>query len=394
MKRRALEPIRFDPLHGTLEHVGLIMVEAEHKAAVDLNAIAMKHGDSPRVVLRHGRPLAGGNEIATVQRLESNEHTSATCQRHVTHERGIVSDVDRDRGTPNDPQRPQCLTESAQIVGSRTQVIVDEHNVGLAIAHDLFDHLLHLPHSIRHMETVGRQIAKATAVVASPRRNHARRSQERVTRQHRSPCRRVQRIGSSEIAFIARAQAIRLDVPENDRPQLHAVSDRYGVGVLLRLVGTRQHMQAAQNDKRTASAIPGSQLVCPACEGQMDGDTDYLWRRIARRRPLEQILVPVSNIPMRWRGARNTGESQRGSEDVLAVTGPWILGVKRVYEECGTTPHRPTLPRRAARRIESRSDCHIRGRPHLPSRHPTIPVHHRALFPAPPLPFRDAKLSN
>jgi hypothetical protein len=71
----------------------------------------------------------------------------------------------------------------------------------------------------------------------------------------------------------------------------------------------------------------------------MDGDTDYLWRRIARRWPLEQILVPVSNIPVRWRGARNAGESQRGSEDVLAVTGPWILGVKRIYEESETAPH-------------------------------------------------------
>ena len=42
MKRRAFEPVRFDPFHGSLEYVRPVVIEPEHETAVDLDSIPMQ----------------------------------------------------------------------------------------------------------------------------------------------------------------------------------------------------------------------------------------------------------------------------------------------------------------------------------------------------------------
>ena len=42
MERGALEPVRFDPVDGALEHVRPVVIEAEHEAAVHLDAVSCR----------------------------------------------------------------------------------------------------------------------------------------------------------------------------------------------------------------------------------------------------------------------------------------------------------------------------------------------------------------
>jgi hypothetical protein len=71
MKGRAFQSVRLYPLNSPFEHVRSIVIEAEHKAAINLNAIAMEYGDAAGVVLGSGGPLAGIGEVAAIQRLET-----------------------------------------------------------------------------------------------------------------------------------------------------------------------------------------------------------------------------------------------------------------------------------------------------------------------------------
>jgi hypothetical protein len=92
-------------------------------------------------------------------------------------------------------------------------------------------------------------------------------------------------------------QRATLDVAQDARPQLHAFAERERVGMRSCFAGTRQHVQTAQHDDRTMSAIERGELVGARREGQVHRDGDDLRERIDRRRPLQQVLVPVTHLP-------------------------------------------------------------------------------------------------
>ncbi len=50
VKSRALKPLLLDPVCEVLKSIGLIMIEAQNKAAVHLNAIPLENGDSSGIV--------------------------------------------------------------------------------------------------------------------------------------------------------------------------------------------------------------------------------------------------------------------------------------------------------------------------------------------------------
>jgi hypothetical protein len=103
MERGAFEAIGLDPLHGPRKHVRPVVIEAEHEAAVHLNSVAMQERDPARVVLRRRCALLGVAQIAGIQRLETNEHAGAAGQRHLSNQRSIIGNVDRDSRAPNNP---------------------------------------------------------------------------------------------------------------------------------------------------------------------------------------------------------------------------------------------------------------------------------------------------
>src|SRR6185436_1042649 len=78
MERRALEPVLLDPLDGLLEDARIVVIEAEHEAAVHLNAVVVQDRDAARVVVGDRRALAGVLNVADVQRLETDEDARAT----------------------------------------------------------------------------------------------------------------------------------------------------------------------------------------------------------------------------------------------------------------------------------------------------------------------------
>src|ERR1700735_1874192 len=99
-------------------------------------------------------------------------------------------------------------------------------------------------------------------------------------------------------------------------------------------------MQTAENDERALRAVPGSQLVRPARERQVYGDTDDLRWRVAGRRALQKTLVPILNVPLRRGSPRNTGQRQGGSQDVLTVARSWVLRIKRIQQQSREGLHR------------------------------------------------------
>ena len=87
---------RFASIHSTgpLEDVGPVVVEAEHEAAVHLDAVVVQQLDAAGVVVGARRLLAGVGEVVVGERLEADEHAGAAGQRHLADQRRVVGHVD------------------------------------------------------------------------------------------------------------------------------------------------------------------------------------------------------------------------------------------------------------------------------------------------------------
>src|SRR5262245_55659814 len=70
----------------------------------------------------------------------------------------------------------------------------------------------------------------------------------------------------------------------------------------------------------------------------MDRDPDDLGKRVERWRTLEQVLIPVRNLPVARRGPGNASQGERWRENVFAEAGVRIFRVERIDQERGTRP--------------------------------------------------------
>lgn len=68
---------RFDPINKLTERFGTVVIEAQHKAAINLDAVVMKDLHPAGVVSNSRRFLPGRLEDLVVERLEVDEHTGA-----------------------------------------------------------------------------------------------------------------------------------------------------------------------------------------------------------------------------------------------------------------------------------------------------------------------------
>ena len=317
----------------------------------------MQDRHPPRVVRRARRLLARLDEVLAGQRLEADEDPRAAGQRHLADQRRVVGHVDRDGGAPDDLERPQGAAELPQVLRPRAEVVVDEDAVGLPVGAELGDHLLDVPDLVGHRQPLRRQVAEAATVVAAPRGDQAGRRQEAPPRQQVAARRRIVAIGTPIAPAIDRPERPRLDVAEDLRPDLDALADRQRVGVRRGLLRAGQHMQPAEDDLRPALAVPARQLVGPLGERQVDRDPDDLRERLPRRRTLQQVLVPVSDLPVRRRRPGDARQRQRRRQHVLAEAGVRVLGIERIDQQGIPRPGR-TGPQP---RVESGATLSARG---------------------------------
>ena len=102
VKGRALQSMLFHPVDGSFEYLRAIMIEAEDKAAVDLNPMIVKQVDSTPVLTGKGTFLACFPNVVRTERLESYEDSGTPGERHFPDQTGVVRDVDADGRTPDD----------------------------------------------------------------------------------------------------------------------------------------------------------------------------------------------------------------------------------------------------------------------------------------------------
>src|SRR5262245_3759410 len=88
MKRGALEPILLDPFSSAAEHIGAIMVEAQDKAAVDLDAVLVKYFHAARVLIGAWTFFLCRHDVLVLQRFESDENAGAPRERHLANQAG------------------------------------------------------------------------------------------------------------------------------------------------------------------------------------------------------------------------------------------------------------------------------------------------------------------
>jgi ATP sulfurylase len=66
VKRRAFEPVVFNPLSSTHEYIFVVAIEAQNKGAIHLYPMLMKHAD-PADISRLRRLLMGIHQILIAQ---------------------------------------------------------------------------------------------------------------------------------------------------------------------------------------------------------------------------------------------------------------------------------------------------------------------------------------
>ena len=130
---RALQALLLDPVARVCsKHVRAVVVEAEHEAAVHLDAVAVEELDAPRVVLGARALLARRRAgCSSVEALEADE--DARCSRRApSRARASGSSVTSSVTAALQifSQRRERPAQRAQVAAVRAEVVVDEDGVG------------------------------------------------------------------------------------------------------------------------------------------------------------------------------------------------------------------------------------------------------------------------
>ncbi len=172
----------------------------------------MQDAYAARVVGSLRRFLMRVGEVVVGKRFEADEHAGASGQRHVADQAGIVGDVDGDRGAPDLVERAQRGAERVQVVAARSEIVVDEDGVRLAIFLKLGSDLVRMAHAVGHAQAVGGEIAEAAAVVASAGGDQAGGGEETAAGENRAPGRRIVTVVVFILGDVAGLQVVGFDV--------------------------------------------------------------------------------------------------------------------------------------------------------------------------------------
>src|SRR5713101_1930195 len=91
----------------------------------------------------------------------------------------------------------------------------------------------------------------------------------------------------------------------------------------------------------------------------MDRDANDLGKWLRRRRSLQEVFIPVGNVPFGWCCARQACQSQSRRQHMLAEAGMGILGIKGIEKKRQLGLYRPHFPGM----IQARSNTHFSGNP-------------------------------
>src|SRR5262249_58645197 len=109
------EPLLLDPAGQILEHLWAVLIEAQNKAPVHLNAVAVEDLNSSRIVIGSRAPLARRPDVLVGEALETYEDARTSGKRHLAHQVRFVGDIERDGGAPDLLQGSKLLTKSLKI---------------------------------------------------------------------------------------------------------------------------------------------------------------------------------------------------------------------------------------------------------------------------------------
>src|SRR5438132_7794712 len=140
------------------------------------------------------------------------------------------------------------MAERSQVVPAGAEIVVDKHCVWLVVGHKLFRYKLRITHPIRHPQPVGGEIAEPATIVAASSRNQADAGQEAVPWQDGSSRRRILGVVILISCGVSRLQTSVFHITKNAWPELYAVAERQRISMRRTLFGTREDVQASQND--------------------------------------------------------------------------------------------------------------------------------------------------
>src|SRR4029079_13734499 len=124
-----------------------------------------------------------------------------------------------------------------------------------------------------------------------------------------------------------------------------------------------EHVQPTEHDLRAPLPVPPRERVRALREREVHRDADDFGERVERRRALEKILVPITQLPARRRGRGRSGQRKARREHVLAEARVRVLAIERIDQERIAAPTRT----RTRVRIELRRDAHLFRQPALPA---------------------------
>ena len=125
-----------------------------------------------------------------------------------------------------------------------------------------------------------------------------------------APGRGIVAVGALVTAAIEGLEGAGFDISEDFRPDMNAFTNRERVCIGTGFLGTGEHMQPAKDDLCTAEAIPLGEFIGAAGEGEMNGDGNDFGERVGWGRPLKEIFIPITDVPMGWSGSGDARESQ------------------------------------------------------------------------------------
>src|ERR1017187_7027705 len=117
-------------------------------------------------------------------------------------------------------------------------------------------------------------------------------------------------------------------------------------------------MQPTKNYLAALRPIPMRQFVGATVKRQMHGDADDFGKRLAWRRALQQIFIPITHAPIRgrWRGSRSQRPAR--GQYMLAKTAMRRSRIERIDEQ-----YRQVRWYAARWRWKFWGNLHFRGQP-------------------------------
>ena len=303
------------PLHCSAEHVLVVVIKAEHEAAVDHDAQAMQSLDSCHIVLREILQLIARAQILWREGLEAEEDTAQPSLGSLLYQVALQHGGHRGSTLEDAPHAAHALKQFPREMRTAQQVVVEEIEVAawqavylsqglidalhierlaLAIERILIAEVAVMRTAARHDERVGHEVFLALDEVASDGRDVL----------YRPPTR--------HIALLRMAGP---QVTDEAREGLLAWSQKNRVDMLRRLVGQRRDVQAAHGHIGALLSIVVGNAIGPVGIGHIHLYAHQV-RLVVERQPLHMLVHDLHFVVVAKVGSQR-GQPQRRKQRVL-----------------------------------------------------------------------------